>query len=101
MDEESFESEWLEARGEQELKEVLLRNDHSITVRVSDNEARDWINQQLKDLDLPGSCLVALVQRDGDVEFPHGSTEFRDGDRITIIGEPGDIKALRARLKSS
>lgn len=101
VDEESFESEWLEARGEQELKEVLLRNDHSITVRVSENEARDWINQQLKDLDLPGSCLVALVQRDGDVEFPHGSTEFRDGDRITIIGEPGDIKALRARLKSS
>jgi mannitol/fructose-specific phosphotransferase system IIA component (Ntr-type) len=100
VDEESFESEWLGAEDEQELKEVLLRNDHSITVRVSEKEAREWMDRKLMDLDLPGTCLVALVQRDGDVEFPHGSTEFKDGDRITIIGEPGDIKALRKRLKS-
>lgn len=101
VDEESFESEWLGASGEQELKEVLLRNDHSITVRVSDKEAGDWRDRKLMDLDLPGSCLVALVQRDGDVEFPHGSTQFREGDRITIIGEPADIKTLRKRLKAT
>jgi Trk K+ transport system NAD-binding subunit len=52
------------------------------------------------DLELPGTCLIALVQRDGEVEFPHGSTRFHEGDRITIIGEPDDIKTLRARFKT-
>jgi amino acid transporter/mannitol/fructose-specific phosphotransferase system IIA component (Ntr-type) len=100
VDEDSFQADWMGASDEQELKEVLLRNDRSMTVNVSENEASHWIEQRLMDLELPGTCLIALVQRDGEVEFPHGSTRFHEGDRITIIGEPDDIKTLRARFKT-
>ena len=100
VDEDSFQQDWIQAADEQELKEVMLRNDRSLTVNVSDKEAASWRSSRVMDLGLPGSCLVALVQRDGEVEFPRGSTRFRDGDRVTVIGEPGDIKTLRSQLRS-
>ena len=100
VDEDSFQQDWVQAADEQELKEVMLRNDRSLTVNVSDKEAASWRSSRVMDLGLPGSCLVALVQRDGDVEFPRGSTRFRDGDRVTVIGEPEDIKTLRSQLRS-
>jgi len=100
VDEDSFQQDWVQAADEQELKEVMLRNDRSLTVNVSAKEAASWRSSRVMDLGLPGSCLVALVQRDGDVEFPRGSTRFRDGDRVTVIGEPEDIKTLRSQLRS-
>jgi len=100
VDEDSFQQDWVQAADEQELKEVMLRNDRSLTVNVSDKEAASWRSSRVMDLGLPGSCLVALVQRDGEVEFPRGSTRFRDGDRVTVIGEPEDIKTLRSQLRS-
>ena len=100
VDEDSFQQDWIQAADEQELKEVMLRNDRSLTVNVSDKEAASWRSSRVMDLGLPGSCLVALVQRDGEVEFPRGSTRFHDGDRVTVIGEPGDIKTLRSQLRS-
>lgn len=100
VDEDSFQQDWIQAADEQELKEVMLRNDRSLTVNVSDKEAASWRSSRVMDLGLPGSCLVALVQRDGEVEFPRGSTRFRDGDRVTVIGEPEDIKTLRSQLRS-
>jgi len=100
VDEDSFQQDWVQAADEQELKEVMLRNDRSLTVNVSAKEAASWRSSRVMDLGLPGSCLVALVQRDGEVEFPRGSTRFRDGDRVTVIGEPEDIKTLRSQLRS-
>ncbi len=100
VDEDSFQDDWTSARDEQELKEVMLRNDRSLTVNISDKEAGAWQNCQIMELSLPGSCLVALIQRDGEVEFPRGSTRFREGDRVTIIGEPEDIKTLRNQLRA-
>ena len=98
VDEESFESDWHGAADEQELKEVLLRNDRSLTVTVSDRLASSWRDQELRQITLPGSCLIVLIQRVGEVIYPHGTTVFLDGDRVTVIGEPSDIAALRKSL---
>ena len=99
VDEESFESNWHGARGEQALKEVLLRNDRSITVNLSGGEAAGWRGKELREIPLPGTCLIALIQRDGEVVYPHGSTRFLDGDRVTVIGDSEDISSLREDLK--
>jgi APA family basic amino acid/polyamine antiporter len=100
VDEDSFVEDWLGAEGEQALKEVLLRNDRSLTVLISSDEAAAWRGRELRELSLPGTCLIALIQRDGEVVYPHGSTRFQEGDRVTVIGEPADITTLRKSLKS-
>ncbi|WP_144905088.1 cation:proton antiporter domain-containing protein [Halobellus captivus] len=35
---------------------------------------------------LPGDCLIALVQRDGDTQVPGADFTIERGDRLTVIG---------------
>lgn len=96
VDDDSFERAWRVARGEQELKEVLLRNERYVVLLLTrEGPFGEWVGSELKELSLPGTSLVALIEREGDVLFPHGSTVFMEGDRVTVIGEPMDIDQLR------
>jgi amino acid transporter/mannitol/fructose-specific phosphotransferase system IIA component (Ntr-type) len=90
-----FLSSWRKAPNEQVLKELLLHDDRLLTVRLRrQTSAETLIGQQLKDLPLPDSVLVALIRRDGQIMVPRGRFELREGDRLTILGEPADIERL-------
>jgi trk system potassium uptake protein TrkA len=44
--------------------------------------------KKIQDLDLPQSCLIVSVMRDGQVLIPRGGTELRPRDRIGIVSLP-------------
>ena len=44
--------------------------------------------KKIQDLDLPESCLIVSVMRDGQVLIPRGGTERRPRDRIGIVSLP-------------
>jgi trk system potassium uptake protein TrkA len=44
--------------------------------------------KKIQDLDLPESCLIVSVMRDGQVLIPRGGTELRPRDRIGIVSLP-------------
>ena len=46
---------------------------------------------------MPKGSLVALIRRDGAVLIPRGDTVLREGDRLTIIGDPAAILELEER----
>lgn len=97
VDEENFLIQWTQAKDETELREVLLRHERYISLELRrDSAAAEFIGRTLRETnpELPESSLVALVRRDGRAIIPHGDTELRDGDRITIIGNPEDIRKL-------
>jgi mannitol/fructose-specific phosphotransferase system IIA component (Ntr-type) len=97
VDESRFADTWRDARDEQELRDVLLRNERSLTLTVrTDGPTSSLAGVALKDLVLPGDTLVALIRRDGEVIVPHGRTILEPSDRLTIIGTPKHIDALRA-----
>jgi len=80
---------------EREIKEYLLHNDRYITLELIPNTTTEHlINKLLKDLRFPHDVLVALVQRHETIITPRGDTELKEGDIITIIGEPKGIKTL-------
>ncbi|MEQ9104360.1 MAG: amino acid permease [Rhodothermales bacterium] len=96
VDEPRFADTWREARDEQELRDVLLRNERSLTLTVrQDGPTARLAGVALKDLVLPGDTLIALIRRDGEVIVPHGRTVLEPSDRLTIIGTPKHIDALR------
>lgn len=98
VEEESFSANWKNAKDEQELKEVLLRDEHCISLYVlSGTRSEEFVGQALKDVKIPEQCLVALLRRKGEVLIPRGQTQFQEGDRITIIGDAEGIKTLRQR----
>lgn len=94
-DEEQFLVEWRAATDEQEAKESLLHHERYLTLHLlSGTSTEELLDRPVSDLNLPAGVLVALVRRDGQITVPSGSTTLREGDRVTIIGNPAGIDRL-------
>lgn len=48
-------------------------------------------DRPLKDLQLPGDCLISMVRRNGETFIPHGDTVLRQGDILTLMGDPEHV----------
>lgn len=98
VDDEGFSEEWLAAATDQDIREVVLRDDRFLSVLIrSSAGSRVLIDQPLREVSLPKGVLVALIQRDGTVTVPDGSSVLREGDRLTILGEAPALLEVRKR----
>lgn len=101
VDDDNFVNEWNTAKSDQELKEVLLYDEKFLSLVVTkENKTSYMIQNPIHAINLPKGCLVALLQRDLSTIIPNGNTEILEGDRLTIIGDPVNIKKLRENLFS-
>ena len=48
---------------------------------------------------LPPGALVALIRRRGETLVPRGGTVLEVDDRLTVLGAPEDVRALRRRYE--
>jgi amino acid transporter/mannitol/fructose-specific phosphotransferase system IIA component (Ntr-type) len=95
VDEPSFLPAWRTAKGEAQLRETLVREERSLTLRVAVGLPTEaWAGQPLRALRLPRGTLVAVVRRAGVPLIPDGSTVLMNGDHLTIIGNPDAIIVL-------
>jgi len=95
IDDENFLKDWLDASDEQELKEILLRDERFLSLRIRNNTPSSvFIGRSLKDIRMPEGCLVALIRRRGETIVPRGLTVLLEGDRLTIIGDEQGIEQL-------
>lgn len=95
IDRSDFNERWLNAKGEAELREILLRDERFINIElVKGGKSELMIGQKVKDLDLPGESLITLIKREDKVIFPHGNTVLKENDELSIIGEKEDIEEL-------
>jgi APA family basic amino acid/polyamine antiporter len=98
VDDEDFMKEWYKAKSEQELKETLLHNERFLSVVINKEESSsELVNKYLKEISLPEDVLIAMISRDDNIIIPKGDTCLRDGDRLTIIGNPKSIAILRKK----
>ena len=100
VDDVEFEGAWFEARTPTQIKEVLVREDRFHHLRVvPDTPSGELIGKQLMKSSLPRGVIIALLQRtDGSVFVPGATDEFHAGDRVTAIGDPDAIRALRKQF---
>lgn len=92
-----FERDWLRAREDRELREILMRDDHFLHLPVGEIPyLEDFLDRPLGEIELPGSCLIALIERDGELVTATRGEVLRSGDELAIIGEPEDLEKLRA-----
>lgn len=98
VEDASFCDEWLGARDEDELRDIMLRDERSVSIRLqSGTPAGAWIGLAIRELELPEGTLVALVRRGDERLVPGGSTRLMDGDYITVLGTTDTIRELRSR----
>jgi Trk K+ transport system NAD-binding subunit len=101
VDKEGFMDDWLSASNQQELKEVILRDDRLLALTLEPGTpSASLIGRALKDIPLPEGTLIALVRRGPEVVIPRGATVLERGDRLTIIGEPVGLGTLAERFKT-
>lgn len=98
VDGESFPEDWTFAKGEQGLKEALLKDEHFLYLVVSENAGtRDLLDKSLKEIHLPPGNLIPVIRRGGQNIIPRGDTVLAEGDRLTILGEPDFLKGMRLK----
>lgn len=95
VDDEGFIGKWRKAAHEQDLKEILLRDERYLSLHIGASlRTESLIGRALHEIRFPEGCLIAIVRR-GDLTFvPHGNTIIGDGDRLTVIGDPEGIREL-------
>jgi len=97
VDEETFSSEWDQARNEQELRESLLHDDRLVTLLIAAHTpTAKLIGKMLREAGIPKGCLAAMLLRDGQPFVPNGRTLLQEGDVLTVIGEDEGLDFLRA-----
>jgi len=95
VDDENFIKDWLLAKDEQELKEILLRDERFLSIQIiKDKPSSILIGRSLGQIKMPEGSLVALIRRKGATLVPRGNTILLEGDRLTIIGDAYGIRQL-------
>jgi APA family basic amino acid/polyamine antiporter len=95
IDGDDFLKQWEHAKGEHQIREILLRDERFIHIEISKKgPTSHFLEGRLRDLQLPPDCLVAVVRREETSFVPHGNSAFKEGDRLTVIGEPKAIQEL-------
>ncbi|MFQ5866026.1 MAG: amino acid permease [bacterium] len=95
VDYDRFMKHWLNARNEHEIKEILHRDEHFLSLRLSTHtKTASMIGCAIRDLRMPKGSLIAIIHRGGDIIIPRGRTVLKEGDRLTVIGEPLGIQKL-------
>ncbi|MEM1176774.1 MAG: amino acid permease [Acidobacteriota bacterium] len=93
---EAFQRDWQSADSDRELRDILVRDDHFLHAPIEQIPyLAGYVDRELREVNFPGSCLVALIERDGEVITAKGKQVLRAGDELAIIGEPEDLAILR------
>jgi mannitol/fructose-specific phosphotransferase system IIA component (Ntr-type) len=95
VDDKSFIKKWRHAHNEQDLKELLLRDDRYIRLTLRPGTPTHiLVGKKISELKLPEGCLITLIHRMGEIIVPKGNIELLENDRLTIIGYPDGIQEL-------
>ncbi len=98
---EEFLDEWLSVADKQGLKEVILRVERFLSLGLQAGAASSTlIGRALSEIHLPEGSLVALIHRGVSIIVPRGDTILREGDRLSIVGDPEAIREIGARYGS-
>ena len=94
-----FTERWLQAPDDKALNAILMRDDHFYHGPI---ETLPFLVEQLGrpvgELDLPPSCILAIVERDGELIIPTPDVKLLAFDGVAIIGDPADIQLLNEGL---
>ncbi|MAO65791.1 MAG: amino acid transporter [Balneola sp.] len=96
----NFLQRWVNADNEEEIREILLRDERFIKITLSpDNKTQQYIGKMIKEVSFPGQSLITIIRRNGEIKIPHGITVLQEGDELSVIGEVEDIDEVKKMLK--
>lgn len=70
-----------------------------ILVEVKVDKGNIWVDQFVKDLDLPDECVLTSVLRDNEVIYPRGNTRIMENDSILVLTNNEGLQKLKKQNK--
>jgi len=86
-----FAGKWRELDDDEAIRNCFIRSGEVAEVTL-DGPGFDGIS--IRDVRMHESCLIALITRNDEMIVPHGHTELRSGDKLTIIGKEDAVEDL-------
>ncbi|MGB9751867.1 monovalent cation:proton antiporter family protein [Roseiflexus castenholzii] len=90
------------------LLEQAVRAPQSISLLLHTDETNDVVQMTVtnpeingrlvRDLRLPNDVLLLEINRDGQTILPHGYTQLRYGDEVTVVGKAESLREVAIRL---
>lgn len=96
---DNFTERWLGAPDEKALNGILMRDDHFYHGPVETLPFLvDQLGRTIGELELPPSCILAVIERDGELIIATPDVRLLAFDGVAIIGEPEGIQLLNEGL---
>ncbi len=100
VEDDTFVPEFKNAANEIELKKALLHDDRFLSLVVTKGAPTEiFAGKTVATSGLSSGCLIALIARANKTIVPNGKTKILEGDKLTIIGEPGLLKKLKEKYE--
>ncbi len=74
--------------------EPIARGKVQLLDLTVDENMTTFAHKKLKDLEIPPSCLIVAISRNGDMIIPGGEDTIRPGDILYILGLPASVRSL-------
>lgn len=102
VDGESFDEDWKNAESDQDLKEVLLKDDHFLYMTVSsESGTSSLLGKSLREVHLPPGNLIPIIHRSGENIIPTGDTILEEGDHLTVLGDPDFLRSFKKKYSGT
>ncbi len=94
-----FTERWLHATDDKALNAILMRDDHFYHGPIETLPFLvDQLGTPVGELELPPSCILAIIERDGELIIPTPEVRLLAFDGVAVIGDPADIQLLNEGL---
>jgi len=60
-------------------------------IEIVVSEKSPVVGKKVSEIPLPENVVLTAIYREGELIVPRGSTEIKNGDRISVVGKSGDL----------
>lgn len=85
-------------RSPQATSLILGREDHQDTIEL-EVRSPEVVGMYLREVRLPLDIIVLSINRNGQFIIPHGRTQFRAGDLVTLVGPEEELDQVALRFE--
>lgn len=101
IDDENFLSAWLEAEGEQQLKEALLSPDKVFHCTIDSKKSERGPGMSVAEFQKKSGTYVVLLTRNGKTGSPESDVRLQEGDELTVSGDRREIARLAEKYRGT
>lgn len=93
-----FSGDWRRRSDPETIHKAFIPSEDHVEMVFPDKK---FNGRKVGQLSIDRDCLIAIINRDGEMIVPHGNTELRAGDKLTIVGKKEAVKKTVSFFKSS